>query len=197
MDTNQGGSVTSELHVHDWTPWGPSMVNANAGVTWRRRTCRGCYMTQDEPTPDATPSGLVPESAIEAAAKTLYAEDANYGNSAAEFSYTDEDWAAQDEGNREAYRESARRAVAAAVPHIERTIRDKTAAAEALHAPKRLHPEFRFRPWCEECSTGERTFHDDGVFTHRVYWPCRTAQALGMVDPLDPARVARGGEATP
>jgi hypothetical protein len=91
---------------------------------------------------------------------------------------------------------SAHEGLAAAVPYIERAIRDKIAAAEALHAPKRLHPEFRLRPWCEECSTGERTFHDDGVFTHRVYWPCRTAQALGMVDPLDPARVARGGEAT-
>jgi hypothetical protein len=82
------------------------------------------------------PVGLVPESAIDAVAKTLHAEDANYGNSAAEFSYTDEDWAAQDEGDREAYREWARRAVAAAVPHIERAIRDKVYGEINLAADK-------------------------------------------------------------
>jgi hypothetical protein len=85
-----------ELHVHDWSPWGPSPLAVMAGVERRRRSCRGCDLTQDEPTP-TVPSGPVPDS---------------------------------------------------------------------------------------------------GVFTHRVYWPCRTAQALGMVDPLDTPGIARGGEAT-
>jgi hypothetical protein len=42
----------TELHVHDWSPWGPSPLAVIAGVERRQRTCRGCDLTQDEPTPD-------------------------------------------------------------------------------------------------------------------------------------------------
>ncbi|MCU1679230.1 MAG: hypothetical protein JWM93_3988 [Frankiales bacterium] len=65
-------------------------------------------------------------------------------------------------------------------------LRERIEAARALHAPVRLYPEFRFAPWCGECSTGIRTFSDDGAFDHRVLWPCDTAKALGMTDPLAP-----------
>lgn len=62
----------------------------------------------------------------------------------------------------------------------------KISAAEDLHKPVRLHPEFRFQPWCGECSQG---FYppggdDGGVTKRRVRWPCATALALEMVDPL-------------
>jgi hypothetical protein len=218
LDTNRGGFVT-ELHVHDWTPWTPSPLSDTLGVERHRRVCRGCELYQDEPTPQKNLEGAsgvdasdgpitagdqpapkdaaAPESAIEAVTAVVRdlfrypCADPQTSGATQELiecgacAACTRDWTPEAEA-----------ILAAAVPYIERAIRDKIAAAEALHAPKRLHPEFRLRPWCEECSTGERTFHDDGVFTHRVYWPCRTAQALGMVDPLDPARVARGGEAT-
>jgi len=133
------------------------------------------------------PVGELPEDAIEAAAKALAAQEGD--------DYDGSIYGA-DPAVLFVWGDHARAALAAALPFLERATRDKIAAAGALHAPKRLHPEFRFRPWCDECSTGDRSFGDDGAFTHRVYWPCKTAQALGMIDPLDPARVARGGEAT-
>jgi hypothetical protein len=68
--------------------------------------------------------------------------------------------------------------------HDNESLRGRIKDAEKLHAPQRLHPEFRFAPWCGECSTGIRTFGDDGPSDHIVYWPCATAKALGMVDPL-------------
>jgi hypothetical protein len=42
--------MTTELHVHDWTPWGLSPLSETLGVTWRRRTCRGCDVYQGEAT---------------------------------------------------------------------------------------------------------------------------------------------------
>jgi hypothetical protein len=59
------------LHVHDWSPWGPSPLAVMAGVERRRRMCRGCDLTQDEPTPAATPFGPVPDSVVEAVARAL------------------------------------------------------------------------------------------------------------------------------
>jgi len=112
MDTNQGGSVTSELHVHDWTPWHPLAVIE--GVQWRRRICPGCASTQDEPVP-AVLFGPVPESAIEAAARAQFEDQSPYNWDDAHLS----------EDIRETWRRDAAVGVAAAVPHIERAIRDK------------------------------------------------------------------------
>jgi hypothetical protein len=109
-----GGFVT-ELHVHDWTPWGPSPLSDAAGVLRRQRSCRGCGVWQDKPTPDEA-FGPVPDSAIEAAARALTPE--------ADGADWDE---VLDEADREAYRISAGIALAAAVPHIERAIRDRIA----------------------------------------------------------------------
>lgn len=60
------------------------------------------------------------------------------------------------------------------------------AAAAKLHAPKRLSPEYRFAPWCEECSQGFTAGGDDPPSLRRVRWPCPTATALGLIDPLAP-----------
>jgi len=106
----------TELHVHDWSPWGPSPLSDAAGVLRRQRSCRGCGVWQDKPTPDEA-FGPVPDSAIEAAARALTPE--------ADGADWDE---VLDEADREAYRISAGIALAAAVPHIERAIRDKIAA---------------------------------------------------------------------
>jgi hypothetical protein len=81
-------------------------------------------------------------------------------------------------------REIERDQAVAALAQAHRTLAD----VEKLHAPVRMHPEFRFKPWCGHCSTGIVTHSDDGSFTHRVYWPCATATALGMTDPLAPSR---------
>lgn len=62
----------------------------------------------------------------------------------------------------------------------------RLAAAARLHAPKRLGPEFRFQPWCEECSQGFTAGGDDPPTERRVWWPCPTAEALELVDPLAP-----------
>lgn len=64
---------------------------------------------------------------------------------------------------------------------------ERWALALMLHAPRRLYQEFRFKPWCEECSQGFTAGGDDGPPTERrVYWPCRTARLAGLTDPLDP-----------
>jgi len=113
----------TELHVHDWTPWHPLAVIE--GVPWRRRICPGCASTQDEPTPAVreTPAGM--ESAIEAGAKALHHAEWTDGG----FRELDAEtcWA-QDPDDHAGYYEQARILAAAAVPHIERAIRDRIAA---------------------------------------------------------------------
>lgn len=78
------------------------------------------------------------------------------------------------------YRDRAKRA--------EARVRDSDAAiarVEALHAPVRIHPEARFAPWCGECSQGFTALGEDQPSSpRRVAWPCKTATALGMTDPL-------------
>jgi hypothetical protein len=115
--------VTTELHVHDWTPWHPLAVIE--GVPWRRRICPGCASTQDEPTPAVreTPAGM--ESAIEAGAKALHHAEWTDGG----FRELDAEtcWA-QDPDDHAGYYEQARILAAAAVPHIERAIRAEVAA---------------------------------------------------------------------
>jgi hypothetical protein len=97
----------TELHVHDWSPWGPSLLAVIAGVERRQRTCRGCDLTQDEPTPDVqkTPAwfGSATEAAVEAMCRVWHGPE----------------W----DGLTDLY--SAEEALAAAVPHIERAIRDQ------------------------------------------------------------------------
>jgi hypothetical protein len=135
-------------HVHDWTPWGPSPLTETAGVERRMRSCRGCDLTQDEPTPVVreTPFGLVPESAIEAALLVAagYAMPADARDSI------------------------VRGIVAAAVPHIERAIRDKIAAEFEALPVARLTQDFM-----------------PGV-----------TRTMSYVERDAARRVARGGEAT-
>jgi hypothetical protein len=130
--------VTTELHVHDWTPWGPSPLSETAGVERRQRTCRGCDLYQDEPAPAGaqpapkmreTPFGLVPESAIEAAAKAEYEAWRQVTLS------SDPPWEGAMSRERELRKDSIRPAVAAAVPHIEREARAAafTQAADEVH----------------------------------------------------------------
>jgi hypothetical protein len=58
---------------------------------------------------------------------------------------------------------------------------------EALHAPVRMYPEARFAPWCAECSQGFTAGGDDPPSQRRVSWPCATAKAADLVDPLAPS----------
>jgi len=132
--------MTSELHVHDWTPWHPLAVIE--GVQWRRRICPGCASTEDEP----TPIGSVPESAMVAAA------------------------AADETCTHRIYGACRDCILAAAVPHIERAIRDRIADEITALAPYN----------CELRYDGRE---DPGM----AAW----VQGIG-----DAARVARGGEAT-
>jgi hypothetical protein len=111
--------MTSELHVHDWTPWTPSPLSETAGVERRQRTCRGCQLYQDEPTP-AAPFGPVPDSAIEAVAVRLYTEHC------LEMGF-EPCWAKEASGYREKWLGQAADLVVVAVPHIERAIRDRIA----------------------------------------------------------------------
>jgi hypothetical protein len=57
--------------------------------------------------------------------------------------------------------------------------------ATALHSPHRHYPEWRFRPICLECSQGFTAGGDDPPSERVVHWPCKTAQALGLKDPLE------------
>ena len=157
----------TELHVHDWSPWGPSPLAVMAGVERRRRWCRSCDLTQDEPTPELreTPFGLVPESAISAAADALVGEESGYcgpGYGTCGSLHVSREHAA----------ELARAALAAAVPHIERAIRDILLAdLEALPVARLTEP---FRP-----DLG------GGVTVTKSYVERDAAR-----------RIARGGEAT-
>jgi hypothetical protein len=99
--------VTSELHVHDWSPWGPSPLSETTGVERRQRACRGCELYQDEPTPAAAVDAGM-DSAIEAAAKALAHQDCLLPD------------------HRHKLRAEA--ALAAAVPHIERATLERLAA---------------------------------------------------------------------
>jgi hypothetical protein len=104
----------TELHVHDWTPWGPSPLSEAAGVERRQRSCRGCDVYQDEPVTgdQPAPKDAVPESAIEAAARAFYYD----------WEFSDEDPA-----DIAMCRRDIGKALAAAVPHIERAIRHRIA----------------------------------------------------------------------
>jgi hypothetical protein len=104
-----------ELHVHDWTPWGPSPLDAMAGVERRRRWCHGCDLTQDEP----APFGPVTESAIEAAAR------ADWEGLLPADGLT---WETLREEVRDSYRAIHRVSLAAAVPHIRAQIADEIEA---------------------------------------------------------------------
>jgi hypothetical protein len=109
----------TELHVHDWAPWGLSPLSDAAGVVRRQRSCLGCELYQDEPIPGVTSVGLVPDSAIEAAAEADYGRMRGDGL---------QPWAALPDSFRDSFRANVRPVVAAAVPHIERAIRDKISA---------------------------------------------------------------------
>lgn len=61
---------------------------------------------------------------------------------------------------------------------------ERSRAGLALHEPVRMYPELRFAPWCGECSQGFTAGGDDPPSQRRVSWPCPTAKAAGMVDPL-------------
>jgi hypothetical protein len=159
----------TELHVHDWSPWGPSPLSETVGVERRKRSCRGCGLYQDEPTPDATPIGPVPESAIEAAAEAV--ARILYQIDGAAMGYPDEQeagWEDETAEYRAGWIKDATPLVAAAVPHIERAIRDSIEA--------------------ELCS--------EMLAVNTRYIGSEVA-AAGYVDGLTvAARVARGGEAT-
>lgn len=72
--------------------------------------------------------------------------------------------------------------------HVDAKVAAALEGAAALHAPIRMHPEFRFQPWCAECSQGFHAPDGDGggPSERRVTWPCRTAKVLGLIDPLQP-----------
>jgi hypothetical protein len=120
--TTPAAAPIDELHVHDWSPWGPSPLSESLGIERHRRMCFSCQLYQDEPTPELreTPLGLVPESAISAAADALVGEESGYcgpGYGTCGSLHVSREHAA----------ELARAALAAAVPHIERAIRDRIA----------------------------------------------------------------------
>jgi len=121
----------TELHVHDWSPWGPSPLDVVAGVERHRRVCRGCGVCQDEPTPE-TPSGLVPDSAIEAAAAAISRRYVMLAG-------------------REC-RAYAELALAAAVPHIERAIRDGIAAELTAKAQREARAQDYFSEQVREAT---------------------------------------------
>jgi hypothetical protein len=98
----------TELHVHDWSPWGPSPLSETAGVPRRQRSCRGCDVYQDEPAPagdQPAPKDAAMESAISAGLDAWHVA-CHAG---------------------ETQLQGIRRVLAAAVPHIERAIRHRIA----------------------------------------------------------------------
>jgi hypothetical protein len=164
--------VTTELHVHDWTPWGLSPLSDAARVMRRQRSCRGCELYQDEPTPDV-PVGLVPDSAIEAAAKALYAELEPYV-SHSRMTYSGSI------GTRTTGIAAA--VLAAAVPHIERAARAVafTEAADEIHREARWQKESQMR----------------GMFANGEMSVDRLAMLEDILRSFADLAVARGGEAT-
>jgi hypothetical protein len=121
----------TELHVHDWTSWHPLAVIE--GVQWRRRICPGCASTEDEPTPSGdqpAPKDAAMESAIEAAAKVLYADSGGILEDRWTYCIP-----------------QAERILAAAVPHIERAARAAafTEAADEVHREALWQKESQMR----------------------------------------------------
>jgi len=172
--------VTSELHVHDWSPWGPSPLSESLGIERHRRMCFSCQLYQDEPTPDV-PSGPVPETAIEAAARA----DWENGSPPA-YRGT---WETVGEEVRESYRAVNRVALAAAVPHIERAIRDTVGRRAALAAFSLAADEIhREALWQKESQMR-------GMFANGETSINRLMMLEDIVRRLADARVARGGEA--
>jgi hypothetical protein len=55
----------TELHVHDWTPWGLSPLSETVGVERRRRMCFSCHLYQDKPTPAGDQPAPKDEPSIE------------------------------------------------------------------------------------------------------------------------------------
>jgi hypothetical protein len=165
--------MTTELHVHDWSPWGPSPLSESLGIERHRRMCFSCQLYQDEPTPDV-PSGPVPETAIEAAARA----DWENGSPPA-YRGT---WETVGEEVRESYRAVNRVALAAAVPHIERTCRAAafTEAADEVHREALWQKESQMR----------------GMFANGEMSVDRLAMLEDILRSFADLAVARGGEAT-
>jgi hypothetical protein len=180
----------TELHVHDWSPWGPSPLSETAGVERRQRTCRGCDLTQDEPAL-AAPKGAVPDSAIPAATAVLRdlfrypCADPQTSRATQELiecgacAACTRDWTPETEA-----------VVAAAVPHIERAIRDtigrRAAIAAFSLAAEEIHRE----------ALWQKGSQMRGMFANGETSINRLAMLEDIVRGLADRRVARGGEVT-
>jgi hypothetical protein len=174
--------VTTELHVHDWTPWEPSPLSETVGVERRRRVCFGCQLYQDEPTPAAA-FGPVPDSAIEAVTAVVRdlfrypCADPRTSGATQELiecgacAACTRDWTPEAEA-----------VVAAAVPHIERAIRAAafTEAADEIHREARWQKESQMR----------------GMFANGEMSVDRLAMLEDILRSFADLAVARGGEAT-
>jgi len=152
-------------HVHDWTPWGPSPLSETLGVERHRRVCRGCDLYQDEPVTgdQPAPKDAAMDRAVAVAAVEIDAqlEDDAFGPLRIAFA--------------EFFAErAARRALAAAMPHIERATLERLAAMTNVDgAPYRAT---MWLDWVAEQFDVE--LHTDAISI--------------LYDPS----VARGGEAT-